>query len=360
MLPTSTSSAAAVEFCGFTAETAECIFNRFQNRRTAEKNPDDLVDYMRGDTLGSGKYNRTPPAEALTRMGLKPQVRDAILDERFHELRMTETTTSWAINTMETNWKTLIRLIEYPPDEAKGERIAATDLVCTATVRSSLEGLSEQQSMPSAYVAAVKCPPSVLPGHLVLYSAAAAVAMDDWIDEEDGSILRPGSRTNPGGDFTFDRDAYYWTPDCGTAELHRAYMRARCPQSEIWMLRAQVDESFVNTLNTKELWYGRDWKEFVWHCRKTSQPPPEFCHLGGVGEVDLIKGHVSKSDGVRFIKDVKEQDIHEGISQGNVMITPEGQPATQWCLASRDGIHTFAREIKGKMHIEISRPLHDE
>ncbi|KAL8828739.1 MAG: hypothetical protein Q9191_002411, partial [Dirinaria sp. TL-2023a] len=111
-LPTDINSAAAVEFCGFNASTAQSIYTRWHGRPDKENNPDELIDYMKADCLGAGHYNQMPPAEALARMGLSEHVQRAILDEAHTQVRLTDTTTYWARDTLEVNWETLERLMQ--------------------------------------------------------------------------------------------------------------------------------------------------------------------------------------------------------------------------------------------------------
>lgn len=88
--------------------------------------------------------------------------------------------------------------------------------------------------------------------------------MEDWIDIDNGQVNIHGLRTYPGGDFNHRSNAYYWTLEKATAEQYHHYASERCKWSDIWMIRVEVKKSFINSLRSKELWFSRDWKEYVW------------------------------------------------------------------------------------------------
>jgi hypothetical protein len=112
-LPQSAISVAALEFIGFTAETAADIFRRFTSRPDPDINPDDLLDYIHGHTLilSTDSYQHCPPAQAMTQIGLTQQIQDAILDPRFSAIFGTETLRFWIDDTLRINYLTLMQLL---------------------------------------------------------------------------------------------------------------------------------------------------------------------------------------------------------------------------------------------------------
>ena len=380
-LPTHLDSVAAIEHCGFTTQAAQEMFTRYHRRPDKENNPDSIFDYMRSQVLSADLYNQLSPSEALRRVGLGQETRDAIMDPNFYEVRMTETVTYWALNTISVNWKTLIRLMEnlkaaatrsrarkkykkqhvgnvFPPQA--DQPAAAPAPAYSATVQSTLvEGLSRQRTLPSAYVATVTTSPPEMPNHYILYKAKAAVEMDDWLSEEDGTILMEGLQTLPGGDFNWKYTAHYWTLERAAAEQYHAWAQTRCPWSEIWMIQVQLPVAFISGLSVKDLWFSPDWKQFIWHCRKKREPPAKYDDFWKRGKADLIRGHISKSTS-HLITNIAKQDVQDRMGENNVMHNPDGRKASQWCFVQEDSIARFGREIKGKIHVEITPPLHNQ
>ena len=105
-LPQSPISVAALEFIGFTAETAAEIFRRFTSRPDPNINPDDLLDYVYGHTLilNTDRYRDYPPAQAMRQIVLTQQMQDAILDPQFSKIFGTETLRFWIDDTLRINW----------------------------------------------------------------------------------------------------------------------------------------------------------------------------------------------------------------------------------------------------------------
>lgn len=239
------------------------------------------------------------------------------------------------------------------PDAGPSEEPAHQSF--TPTIESSLETLTLQQNLPQAYVSLVTEPPSELPNHCMLYKAKAAAQMGDWISEENGSLSLTGLVTHPGGDFNSDQLAYYWTPDRATAIQYRDWASVRCPHSEIWLIQCQVRTSYVESLRSKELWFGCNWKEFVWYCRKGADPPSryrDFCQPN----VDLVKGHVFKNSSSVIVTRIKRENVQDSINESNLVVNPDGRKATQWAILNRASMRRFDEEIKGKIHVEVLQP----
>ena len=369
-LPDRIESVAAVEWCGFAPNAAFELYSRYANRPDPQNNPDEVIDYMLADILSADRRNELSPAESMNRMGLSVMTQAAIMDPLHEDVRGTETITSWVLETISINWKTLLHLKSklkaaavrsrakkkpkinvgavFPPQQQQ----QAPSPSHTATVQSTLADLSMEHNLPRAHVAVVTAPPAELPNHVVLYKAKAAVEMEEWINE-DGRVRIGGLLTYGGGDFNPELPAYYWTREKATADQYHKFATRRCPYSEIWMIQVQLPESFIDSLRTRELWYGHDWKEFVWYCRKKKIPPSkydEYCNPGGV---DLIKGHVCKTKSC-FITNVDRNVVQSFLNEGNLLYNPGGQKSTQWAFVQTDSSARFAREIKGKIHIEVT------
>ncbi|KAI4182658.1 MAG: hypothetical protein L6R41_005842 [Letrouitia leprolyta] len=370
-LPSQAVSIASVEWCGFNLPAAQQIYHRYGNRPDSFNNPDTLLSYMLSHITAGDPNENLSPAQAMGRMGLKPGLQEKIMDPQYAQVRQTEKITFWAQNTIKVNWMTLLALqakLKTVASKSRSNKKAKVHVgevfpaasssaqpSYSATFQSALEEISLDRSLPKAFVSVVSSPPAELPDHYTLYKAKAAVEMEDWIDEEDGGILITGLQTLTGGDFNFANVAYYWTPERETANQYHKYAANRCAYSEIWMLRIQVAKSFVDTLNVKNLWYGHEWKEFVWYSRKKLEPPAKYSGYWRPEGADVIVGHVCKSDS-HVITKIKKADVQAKMTEGNLMTNPDHRKATQWAFIQYDSAARLAREIKGKIHIEITTP----
>jgi hypothetical protein len=307
-LPQSAFSIAALEFIGFTAETAADIFRRFTSRPNPDNNPDDLLDYVHGHTLilSTNSYQHYPPAQAMTQIGLTQQIQDAILDPRFSAIFGTETLRFWIDDTLRVNYLTLMQLLYRLKKHAtrsiakkkKAKRAKLEGVFPPKTLPSSQQAITtatlnvmpEDHYLPKNFVTVDK-PSEVLEDHYVLYKAKAATDMGDWI-QDDGSLDMSTIATHGRGDFNHVNIAWYWTPEAETAEEYRAWAARRSPWSDTWVIQIQIPKTFIDSLRQQDLWYSKDWKEYVWYCRKKRGPPEKFNSYWQAGGAELIKGHI--------------------------------------------------------------------
>ncbi|CAF9939841.1 MAG: hypothetical protein HETSPECPRED_001910 [Heterodermia speciosa] len=329
---------------------------------------------MQSRIEAANRTDNLPLDQALYQMGLTLATSNAILDPRYAQVRGTETPRFWARETVRVNWNTLVLLNSQlkaaarrsqttkkakisskkslEPENAQSEEPATSSH--TATVSTILESISSDRNLRAAHVSLVSSAPALLPDHYVLYKATAAVEMEDWISE-DGDVSIEGLATFPGGDFNPNSLAYYWTLERATAQQYHGYASIRCPYAEIWLLEVQIPNAFISSLTVRELWFSRDWKEFIWYCRKLYQPPSKYDQFRKPGGADLIQGHICKSHSHTITK-IKKDDIQDRMDANNVMVNPDGQKVSQWAFVQPESTLRLAREIRGKIHVEISPP----
>ncbi|KAL8854171.1 MAG: hypothetical protein Q9221_001094 [Calogaya cf. arnoldii] len=371
VLPDHHESVAAVEFCGFTLQAAQETYSRFANSRKDPDNPDDLLDFMKAQTLRA-KKEEIPPREAMTMMGITTSIQDRILNGRFENIRLTQPIVFWVQNTIEINYKTLLVLqkrlktaanFTHAKKKKKRESLQAAtfqpgakDEAPTGTATVSRPGVSAFQNLPEAHVTVAEARPKDKADFYTLFKGKAAAEMGDWIGA-DVAISLDGLRTYSGGDFNVSEAAYYWTLEHGTAEEYCNYAGERCSYSEIWLISVQLRKTYVDSLRTKSLWYGHDWKEFVWCCRKTRIPPPRYDDFyKGDEKAQLIKGHVCKN-GSNLIMNIKAEDVQTRITPDNVMTIPGSDiKSTQWYFIGLETMAQFDEEAKGRFHIDIRPP----
>lgn len=89
VLPEHMISVAAIQFCGFTHDSAIAIYTRFLSRPDIENNPDDLLDYMQAEIQQADFLNVLDPQQAMDRMGLSKDTQLAILNPLYDEIRRT-------------------------------------------------------------------------------------------------------------------------------------------------------------------------------------------------------------------------------------------------------------------------------
>lgn len=368
-LPESAHSVAALEFIGFTTQTATWIFNNWISRPDPERCPDDLIDYVLAhpSMLLSAQFQHLSLNQGMAQLGLTEDFQDAITDPCFSRILWTERPIYWIKDTLRINYLTLIQLQNRLSNHAKrslakkakqgsleavfqpaqpAQPTAPTPPFQTTTLTMT----SEDYNLPRNYVTVQSASP-VLPDHYVLYKSRAASDMEGWIQEDE--TLNMTSISSYGGcDFNYGSVACYWTPELETAEIYRAWIQRRYPYSDTWMIRIQVPKTFIDSLRTQNLWYSHDWKEYVWHCKKRMIPPEKFDSYWRAEGAHLVKGHIYA--GFRSpIASINKEELQTKISEDNVL-TISTVKATQWVIMRHDVIDSLGKEMLEKIHIDIT------
>lgn len=118
------------------------------------------------------------------------------------------------------------------------------------------------------------------------------------------------------------------------------------------IIRIQLPVSFIESLNTAQLYYSLDWKEFIWLCRRKANVPLKFGYLE---EAELIKGHVCGNLSVK-VNRIPQHDVQTTMNEDNVLRhhrDSRHHKSTQWMFQGDDAVDKLAIEIRGMMDIEI-------
>lgn len=367
-LPESIYSVAALEFIGFTTETASEILARFNSRPDPAQCPDDLIDYVIAYPLWltSAPFQHYSLTEGMTALGLNQQLQDALTDPRFSTIFWTETAVYWIKDTLRINYLTLIQLqsrlsnhatrsLLKKPRRGSLEAVfqpaaAAAPPLQTEPPTATLTMTSEDHNLPKTYVTVQTAGP-VLQDHYVLYKATAATEMGEWI-QDDGNLDMQAIASLGGCDFNHKPFAWYWTLEAETAEIYRAWASRRCFWSDTWIIRIQIPTIFIDSLRQQSLWDSRDWKEYVWYCKKRSVPPPKYDSYWKAGGADLVKGHICTGVSSSVTR-IKKEELQAKMTEENLVMISSGK-ASQWAFMNEATAERLAMEIRGKIHIDIT------
>ena len=366
-LPDSAYSAAALEFIGFTPQTASQIVENWNGRPQPEQCPDDLLDYALAwpSQLSLPRFQHLSLMQVMTKFGLSPEFRDAIMNPRFSALLWKKSPAYWIRDTLRINYLTLLQLqsrlsnhaIRRLAEKSKRASLQAALNPANPTTpsiveegeapRAAFSTSPQDHNLPKTYITMQSATP-VLEDHYILYKAKAASEMEEWI-QDDGSLEMRVVQSFAGRDFNHQDLAAYWTPERETAETYRTWTERRCPWSDTWLIQVQVPANFIHGLRQQELWFSPNWKEYVWHCKKRKEPPIKYDSYWGA---DLIKGHISTGAGTS-IKCIKKEEIQTSMSENNLVMISSGR-ATQWVIMQRSVNERMGIEIRGKIHIDIT------
>lgn len=361
-LPEFLDSVSTLEIMGFEPQTAQTIFQNWTQRGDSEAG---LLDFVRGhlSQLKKPTMRDLAPRPAMTSLGINKDSQDAITDPRFTQIFETETLQYWLTDTLKTNYLTLQelrgRLKQHAKRSAakKAERTSVEGIFGHEPPSAQLSEMSvttnmvtETSHLPVNWVAVQTASP-VRPGHTALYKGKAADEMgEDNFIRSDGSVDMGVLRSHPGGDFNYESNAWYWTPQPIVAEEYRLWAARRCPNSETWVIRIEVPLKFVEELKSKELWFSPDWKEFVWNCKKQQVPPSKLDkYWKGIA---VLKGHCCTGVASKTTR-IRADDVQTAMTQDFRLVVGD-TVAVQWVFLTTSDANRLGEQIRGKIHIDIT------
>jgi hypothetical protein len=375
-------------FLGFTKKTAGEIFANWAVRPGGDKNPEGgILEYALGH-LGrlvtpSMQNLHLQPLQAMSILGISKELQNVLVDPQFKQIFESETLYYWLKDTIASRFWTLHKLLDRLKKHAvwtigkkkekkrpgiagvfgsaaeESSSSAQQPSPTTSTATTSLLYTPEDGLLPQAHVA-MAATGVILPDHIVLYKGKG---VSELTGQEPNPIIVPGCgdiyinslRTFPGGDFNQTEDAWYWTPEEATAEQYRRWASQRNLYSETWIVRIQVPRTFFTKLRQEELWFSRDWKEYIWYCKKglkVGYPPAKFNkYWKPPGAADLVKGHITGRHPSVYPR-IDTADVQTKINENDVLMN-SNQKATQWVIMNRGTADLMAVEIRGKIHIEV-------
>lgn len=116
--------------------------------------------------------------------------------------------------------------------------------------------------------------------------------------------------------------------------------------------------TFIHSLRQQDLWYSKNWKEYVWYSKKKTRPPAKYDSYWNDKGAELIKGHICT--GVQdSVTRIKKEEVQTKMSEENILTTGSGK-ATQWVFMHNyrslndNTIERLEQEVRGKIHVEIT------
>jgi hypothetical protein len=372
--PEDIQSVAGLQFVGFNEQTAQTILRRYSSRPDPDDMPFDLRDFIFSHLglVNSPTFRDFSPAQAMTRLGIKTSIQEAILHPQYADLFGTASLFQWLRQTLGTNYSALLFHVERVKSicavtvaKKRGKRrntaqslfepqseASASSSSVIPTVMLSWE--SSSSHFPSPHVAIRTEDVSTLPEHAVLWCSSTAVNLQNatsWISE-DGSFNMASIAYNAPGDFNYVPPAWYFTPQKETAEKYRQWHAIKNPETETWLIRIQVPHAFLKSLQIEDIWFDNDFKEFVWHCRNGSKPPAKFENL--YPNADVICGPIA-SGGHNEYRNMPKDQILTRFREEMLVRISSGK-AQQVVLMKLEVAERLGEAVRGKTDIEIFGP----
>ncbi|KAH8597007.1 hypothetical protein B0O99DRAFT_619128 [Bisporella sp. PMI_857] len=394
-IPTDNQSAAALEWIGFTPETAMALQVAYSHIRSPLMSLIDyaiscvhLDYYLSPDCITP--FLRASRDKRLEVIGISPQLRKAILDSEFQDVCDTQTDHFWAVDSLKTNYRALeeisLRLKNYTkahgssPNSPKNEQ---TQLSQPGSL--SPEDLGDPLPEIESSLADYGLRPQVcsvvdtarqdLPNHITLWMARAVFAADSvgehyQLFTENGSVIPDelGSKM-AGYDFGVEGKrllVLYGERD--TAEKFRQWTARRCPAVETLLVKVQLPTAFINGQRQENIYPSAEFKEYVWYSRNP-HILEEDRRTGRVDrfqrflEAGLIQGPICRAAHLTQIQvkgtqiqGVAREDVETALIAEDFMEASDDHLATQWVFINQSSTPETREDFPAKLHIEIFPP----
>jgi len=371
-LPTAQESPAALEFIGFNAQVANRIFSQWISRPNPDQNDSTFVAYAISYIRSKNQKEETDanPYAAMNSMGLMQEFADSLLNPRHAKVRDTESIMYWIEDTLRMRFKTIemlhLRLKRTVARNKNNQNARHTSIIeynisdpsvssstseVTATIDDPQEAVNKIDPKPPAMRIAVEAAGPILPDHVVMYKGKAAAEVGEEFIQSDDEFNMGAISRFPGGDFNCDKLAWYWTEEEEVAEQYRVWAADRCPYSETWIIRIQIPKDWLAGLAKEDLWFSRDWKEYIWYCKKKISLPPKFAKYGE--ETDVMKGHICSAHNNKVLR-IKKENVQTEIVDDFAMVLNNGSKASQVVFMKTSVANTLGALVRGKTHIAVT------
>ena len=256
IVPEYIESVETLEYIGWGEEKATDIWARWEIVKQTESNEaafqQQFLEYALSAIPDLKLEDRQEDWDAeMLNWGVGAELRAAIMDEAYTNIRLTESAQYWVKDTMEIRYLSL-------------ERLQRDSQMRAQTSATSTNNATDTRENP--VVITQLATSSTVPGKLALYKA---IAKDRVGRDSTGKISIESLVSGTPSDFRgVGGTTLYLTPTLEVAEHYRGYIRRRYNGAAPLMLELSVTNSFIEALPPFILRFGDLWKEIVYTSRR--------------------------------------------------------------------------------------------
>jgi hypothetical protein len=256
VVPEYIESVETLEYIGWGEGTATDIWARWEIVKQTESNEatfqQHFLEYALSAIPDLKLEDRQEDWDAeMLNWGVGAELRAAIMDEAYTNIRLTESAQYWVKDTMEIRYLSLERL------QRDSQMRAQTSATSTNNATDTRQNLAVIAQLTTS---------SAVPGRLALYKA---IAKDRVGQGPTGKISIESLVSGTPSDFRgVGGTTLYFTPTLEVAEHYRGYIRRRYNGAAPVMLELSVTNSFIEALSPYILGFGDLWEEIVYTSRR--------------------------------------------------------------------------------------------
>ncbi|KUJ21800.1 uncharacterized protein LY89DRAFT_681195 [Mollisia scopiformis] len=316
-------SVEALEYIGWGDEKAAELWARWEILKQTERNEatfeTDFLEYALSAVPCPKLEDRQEDWNAeMLNWGVKTELREAIMDEAYTNIRLTETAQYWVKDTMEIRYLSLERL------QRDSQMRAQTSTTSTSNTNNTTNTRGNPVVIPQPATS------STVPGSLALYKA---IAKDRVRQDSTGKISIESLVSGIPSDFRgVGGTTLYFTPSLQVAEHYRGYIRRRYEASAPLMLALSIPNSFIEAIPPYILPFGDLWKEIVYTSRRGLLLRGD---LKRIHRLPLIIAPIAQS----YSRTISSLDDYHQISSPRHVLHVEDSEAIQYVFQGDDMLY---------------------
>ena len=216
-------------------------------------------------------------------------------------------------------------------------------------------------SPDSAFSSACRSAPQNNLDCIILYKGVDQARLDRFFDDSGAIIGWANMLSRSRTDFSNSQSGFIFTVHRDIAEYHACYAKRRDPVQSVAIMQITVPNHKIESLSSTQLqktyWPSEDWKNLVWHCRRSEKLPSQLrkykqalLTIGTIAkkpnrvynamdtftqidETCVLKTEDGLTDGLQYVfHDDEGQEFLEDLAlAGSVTVHPvSGMEFTQW------------------------------
>lgn len=270
----------------------------------------------------------------LLNWGVGDELRTAIMDEAYTNIRLTESAQYWVKDTMEIRYLSLERLQRESQMRAQ---------IAAASTNNATNNTTDNRENPEVIPRVATS--STIPGRSVLYKA---IAKDRVGQDPTGKISIESLVSGTPSDFRgVGGTTLYFTPSLEVAEHYRGYIRRRHNAAAPVILELSVTNSFIEALPPYILRFGDLWKEIVYTSRRGLLLRGD---LKRIHRLPLIIAPIARSHN----RTISSLDDYHQISSGRHVLYVEDSEAIQYVFQGDDMLYSLEEHGEARLISETS------
>ncbi|KAF1994998.1 hypothetical protein P154DRAFT_624273 [Amniculicola lignicola CBS 123094] len=329
-------SAQTLELLGYTASKAEFFWNRFLQLKDEDFESFllNLITYHSGDADSIGDDWRA----VMSSMGISPALQESVMNEKFTDIRMTQPLKKWLVEILRMNFAALMHLdgtVNRMISKGEGDTV-------------NLRGGAGNDEEAEAEVRGLVSPEQVPEGHVVLWKGITRERLTSrgFFEQQPRSVNFLAVVSEGLSDFSSARSVLYFTPQYEIAAPYAQYVESLAiVENATCILQLFVPNDFLNSLKTRRMEFGPDWKELVWTSRKGREYPDSW--FKDYSRQEVIVGPISKGAKAGWSRMKNWKDI----SRDNVLHLANGEMGTQLVFMKDRHRRLLAAAVENKIHL---------